>query len=82
MTNCWIYKGTKREQTYLYVAAEEAFDSVPDALLNAMGELTLVISLELDEQRKLVGADVSQVMHDLSSRGYFLQLPPALEHAR
>ena len=76
MTDCWIYKGTKKDQTYLYVAQENAFDAVPDALLSAMGELALVLSLELHEQRTLARADVRQVRKELQSKGYYLQLPP------
>ena len=41
MKQCWIYKGSKKEQTYLYVDRENDFEHVPDALLNALGELVL-----------------------------------------
>ena len=75
-TSCWIYKGTKRDEMYLYVDREDDFAKVPAALLTAMGELELVMSLELHPGRKLARADVGQVMTDLASRGYFLQLPP------
>ena len=77
MTHCWIYKGNKKEHTYLYVRGEDDFDCVPGALLQSMGKLQLVMSLALHDHRKLAGADIDKVMQDLDAIGYFLQLPPA-----
>lgn len=77
MTECWIYKGSKHTEMYLYVAAEDDFEAVPDELLSALGRLQLVMSLELVPERKLARADTRKVIEALSTRGYFLQLPPA-----
>ena len=76
MTQCWIYKGSKKAETYLYVTAEDSFDAVPAELLEALGDLSLVMDLELHPNRMLANADIEQVLSDLSARGYFLQLPP------
>ena len=73
---CWIYKSSKREQMYLYVDREDDFANVPAALLSAMGELQLVMTLELGADRKLARADVDKVMVDLAQRGFYLQMPP------
>ena len=77
ITSCWIYKGTKRDEMYLYVDREDDFERVPPALLSAMGELQLVIALEFHAGRKLARADVGQVIRDLSQQGFYLQMPPA-----
>lgn len=76
MSQCWIYKGNQREETYLYVAREGDFEAVPQALMQALGALELVMSLELAPERRLARADVERVMADLASKGYFLQMPP------
>lgn len=76
-TPCWVYKGTKREEMYLYVDCEDNFERVPPALIDAMGELQLVIALELHATRKLARADVSEVIKELDRQGYYLQMPPA-----
>ncbi len=76
MKQCWIYKGSKKEQTYLYVDRENDFEHVPDALLNALGELVLVMNLPLHPQRTLARADVGQVLVELEEKGFFLQMPP------
>lgn len=74
---CWIYKGTRRSDTYLYLAKENGFDAAPKALLEQMGVLELVMELELHPGRKLARANVAEVMSSLRRKGYYLQLPPA-----
>lgn len=73
---CAIYKGKKRPDDYLYVEKEDDFSRIPQTLLDIMGELQLVISLELSAERRLAQADVTQVMQQLSEQGYYLQIPP------
>lgn len=78
---CWIYKGSRRAETYLYLRVENDTSAVPDALLQAMGSLEFVMQLTLCAQRQLARASAEQVMNDLARRGYFLQMPPP-EQAR
>ena len=73
---CWIYRSDKKLETYLYLAAENGTDVVPDALLRAMLPLELVMQLDLHAERKLARADVEQVMRELKDRGFYLQMPP------
>ena len=74
--NCAIYKGRRKPDTYLYVTGIDEFDQLPAGLLQMMGELTLVMELQLDHERTLAQADVKEVMAQLSDRGYFIQMPP------
>ena len=62
---------------YLYVDCKDNFERVPSVLLSAMGDLQLVIALELHATRKLARADVGQVIKDLNQQGFYLQMPPA-----
>ena len=72
----WIYKGTRRAETYLYVPEENDFQRVPQDLLDALGTLELVMQLELDEGRRLARVDAKEIMKGVSQVGYFLQLAP------
>jgi hypothetical protein len=72
----WIYKGTRRAETYLYVPEENDFQRVPQDLLDALGTLELVMQLELDEGRRLARVDAKEIMKGVSQAGYFLQLAP------
>lgn len=82
MTNaelrCWIYKVDRHDDVYLYLARESGFAAVPEALMDTLGTPRLVMELELSAERRLAREDVIQVMHNLKSRGYHLQLPPNL----
>lgn len=73
---CAIYKGPKKINHYLYVEKEDDFSRVPEALLELLGDLQLVIALELSPERQLAQADVTQVMKQLKEQGYYFQMPP------
>ena len=72
----WIYKGTRRAETYLYVPEENDFQHVPQDLLDALGTLEFVMQIELDEQRRLARVDAKEIMKSVFRVGYFLQLAP------
>lgn len=72
----WIYKGSRRAETYLYVPGENDFSRVPAELLEAMGRLELVMELAVNEQRRLARADAKTVIKSVQNTGYYLQLPP------
>jgi len=76
--NCWIYKSSKKDEMYLYLARKDDFDAVPELLMARFGNPSLVMELELDEQRQLARADVTTVMRRLTEEGYYLQMPPKL----
>ncbi len=73
---CTIYKGNKKIDHYLYIEKEDDFSRVPQALLDMLGCLELILSLELSTQRQLAQADVSDVMRQLAEQGYYFQMPP------
>ena len=72
----WIYKGSRKAHTYLYVIKEQDFSAVPNALLRLLGELQPVMQVELSSKRQLAQVDVTAVIEQLQTQGYFLQLPP------
>ena len=79
-----IYRSERKSGAYLYVPAlapgerqrDKQLAGVPEALLAQLGELTEVMQLELDAQRKLANADASRVLEQLEVAGYYLQMPP------
>ena len=79
MLPCWVYRSPRKQEMYLYLAEEDAFDKIPDALLERFGEPILVIELELSPERKLAREDVNTVIANLRTQGFHLQLPPKLQ---
>ena len=76
---CWIYRSSRKQELYLYMAEKDAFDDLPEALMKQLGKPTLVMELELHPGRRLARAETRQVIADLRARGFYLQLPPELK---
>lgn len=76
---CAIYKGNRKPDTYLYIEREDDFSRVPDSLLLLLGQLELVMTLDLHPDRALAQADPEQVREQLESQGFYLQMPPEKE---
>lgn len=83
--HCDIYKSSKKDEMYLYVARpdhpieDESADPLAclsDALRVAFGRATHVMHLELSESRKLARVNVLHVMDSLQTKGFFIQTPP------
>lgn len=77
VTSCAIYKGTKKEFTYIYICKKDKFDDIPDILMNNLGELEFIIELDLFPEKKLAQANAEEVIEKLNEQGFYLQLPPA-----
>ena len=78
ITPCWIYRSSRKDEMYLYLAREDAFDEIPGALMKQFGRPLPVMELELHPERKLAREDVGKVIGNLQSLGYHLQMPPNL----
>lgn len=74
--HCAIYKGSKKFDHYLYVENEDDFSRVPESLIQMLGKLELVMTLDLAGDRKLANADIDQVRQNLQDQGYYFQMPP------
>jgi uncharacterized protein len=73
---CWIYKSPRQDEMYLYLATQDGLDVVPPPLLERFGTPQPVMQLDLHAGRSLAREDVAQVMVNLDTRGYHLQMPP------
>ena len=84
---CSIYKSSKKDEMYLYIARPEVNESetevvvdplevMPEVFRTAFGRATFVMDLELSEARKLARVSVLHVIDSISTKGFFLQMPP------
>jgi len=71
-----IYKGARKPDAYLYVDFSDELARVPEALLNQLGDMVEVMSLKLNADRRLARADAGEVLEQIESNGFYLQLPP------
>ena len=74
---CWVYRASRKDETYIFLVKEDAGASLPEGLAAILGPLEFVMQLDLHPGRKLARADVTTVMSDLESKGFYLQLPPS-----
>lgn len=83
--HCDIYKSSKKDEMYLYVARPEQVNQAPDIdpleivpelLRQTFGRATFVMHLELSAERKLARVNVLHVIDSLENKGFFIQVPP------
>jgi len=75
MMLCYIYRCSAKPDMYIYLARENDFASIDEALLKKLGTLNFAMSLKLDKNTKLAKEDPNKVMANLESQGFHLQLP-------
>lgn len=75
-TPCYIYRSKKKLEMYLFLAREDDFDCVPEELMKGLGGLEKAMELELTAQSKLARSNPEEVIANLNSRGFHIQMPP------
>ncbi len=78
VTQCWIYKSSRKNEMYLYLPREDDFEDLPEGLMEQFGTPLAVMQLDLHPKRPLSRANVNKVIHSLDTDGYYLQMPPKL----
>jgi uncharacterized protein len=74
--HCYVYACARKPDSYLWLAKRDHFDVLSESLALLLGELRLVLEVELDEQRRLPVEDTGVVLEHLRGQGWHLQLPP------
>lgn len=75
--NCFVYRSDRKSGMYLYLKEKDNFSSVPQALLDLLGDITFSFEFDLGEDRKLVRAEAKEVIRNMQENGFFLQMPPS-----
>ena len=71
---CHIYRSSRKVDTYLYLVDKDDFSILPESLLNLFGDPEFSFSFKLAVDKKLAREDTAEVMENLKSQGYHLQL--------
>ncbi len=72
---CYIYRCSRKPDMYIYLAEQDDFSVVPEAVMKGLGDTEFAMELELDADRKLARENAATVMQNLSEQGFHLQLP-------
>ena len=75
--NCFVYKSLKKDDTYIFIPRQDDFSDIPELLIKSLGDIEQVMELELTPDRELARVTASEVMKNIDSQGFHLQMPPA-----
>ena len=75
----FVYKSLKKADTFVYLAARDEFERLPEPLRAQLGGLQFVLEVALTPERKLAREDAAVVRENLALRGFHLQFPPAID---
>ena len=76
--HAYVYKSTRKADTYVYLAARNEGATLPETLRSQLGPLTFVLDVELTPERRLARENTQDVMANLANRGFHLQMPQEL----
>ena len=71
---CHIYRSSRKVDTYLYLVDKDDFSILPENLLELFGDPEFSFSFKLAVDKKLAREDTAEVLENLKSQGYHLQL--------
>lgn len=77
---CFIYKSARKAELYVYLDRHDDFSAIPESLLQTLGRLEFVMALELTPERRLAREEAGKVIDGIRSKGFFIQMPPAVAH--
>ncbi len=77
---CSVFRSSKNQDTYLYVAKAAGLSRVPEDLMKHFGEPVFALSFVLAPGRSLAREDPVKVLAGIDAKGYYLQLPPFKEN--
>ncbi len=71
---CHIYRSDRKLDTYLYLTHKDDFSVIPHDLMNIFGTPEFSFSFDLSPDKKLAKEDAEEVLTNLETQGYHLQL--------
>jgi len=72
----FVYKSQRKTDTFVYLAARDDFEKIPEPLRAQLGELAFVLEVALTPERRLARENPDVVRKNLAASGFHLQFPP------
>lgn len=76
----YIYRSEKKANCYLYLNAPAADFELPAPVIRVVGELVLVMELDLTADTKLALVDSEEVLASMNEQGFYIQMPSNVPH--
>jgi len=74
--HCYVYRSSRKLDTYLYLPRKDDFEDIPVALMQVFGTPEFALEFELTPERTLAQENPEEVLNNLKDRGFHLQMPP------
>ncbi|GFO71574.1 uncharacterized protein BJAS_P1184 [Bathymodiolus japonicus methanotrophic gill symbiont] len=78
---CFIYKSSKKDGLYLYIAKQDDFSDIPEAIFKSIGPPEFVMQLDLTPERELAREKATDVLKGIADHGFCIQMPPTTHSA-
>lgn len=72
---CYVFRSSKKEGMYIYLPNKEQLESLPEPVKKQLGEPEFALEFELTPERKLGYENATDVIANLESQGFHLQMP-------
>jgi len=77
---CFVYRSSKKEGLYVYLAKEDGLADLPEPVLRQLGEPEFAMALDLSSRTSLGHTNIDDARADLISQGFHIQMPKSIEH--
>ena len=72
---CAVYKSLKKDETYVFITTATSLSDLPNDLLKVIGEVELVMTLNLTPEKKMARGTAEVVIKSIEEQGFYLQMP-------
>ena len=76
----YIYRSEKKADCYLYLSKPKDEFDLPVPVSKTLGELNLVMELDIEVDTKLAQVDPEKVLSALREQGFYIQMPSKEPH--
>lgn len=76
---CHVYRSSVKDGLYVYVPANTLVEDLPEPVQKQLGSPELALSFELTADRSLGQEDPAEVLRNLDTQGFHIQMPRDLE---
>ena len=75
----YVYRSSKKEGLYVYLREHDHLANLPEPVTRQLGTAEFAMEIELTAERKLGQENATQVLANLESMGFHLQMPRDIE---
>jgi len=77
---CFVYRSSKIDGLYVYLADEDGLGKLPVPVQKQLGDPEFAMALDLSKRSSLGHEDITEVRKNLEDQGFHIQMPKDIEH--